>query len=293
MRILRFWIALVVTMLLVPNSTAQTTKPKADMSKAIERYQNAILDAERTLRSNLEKASAKSKDKASSAKIAYESDRFEKCREVPNCIQTKEYSRARNAAIAALAAQFEPVIQAQRTAKNPDDADELEKEYAKLVKQGRGFGLAIPDPATSPLVVIRSRQGDLVLEPVDPTKFGSKVTLSKYVRGRPSQVWRVERGEDGFAFRNSVEGLYLHIPASSGAEGEKMVLWRPEGQPNIHFSWKADERLSEVVLVSSLNDLLLTSKEINEKGVINTFLTQEKKLKQIPAAQVWKLEVQK
>ena len=293
MRTLRFSIALGVAMIAMSVGTAQETKSKVDMTKAIDRYHNAILDAERALRGNLEKASAKSKDKAVLAKIAYESDRFEKHREVPTCVVTKEYVRSRNAAIAALATQYEPVIQAQRTAKKLDAADEYEKDYSILVKKARGFGLAIPDPATSPLVVIRSRDGDLVLEPLEPSKFGSRVTLSKYVRGRPSQVWRVERGEEGFAFRNSVEGLYLHVPASSGAEGEKLVLWRPEGQPSIHFSWKADERLREVVLVSSLNELLLTSKEINEKGVIKTLLTQEKKLKEITAAQVWKLEVQK
>ena len=71
-----------------------------------------------------------------------------------------------------------------------------------------------------------------------------------------------------------------------------MVLWRPEYRPpNKHFSWKANERVHEVVLVSCFNELVLTANEVTERGVIQTLLTQEKQQESSPTTQVWTIEV--
>ena len=267
--------------------------PEKELPKAVERFEKAISDAERNLRGSIDKVIAKTKDKATIAKIAYEYGRFDKSREVPSIVPTKDYIRARDSAIAALGSQFEPAIKARRAAKETVAADKLELEYAKLVKGARGFGLAVPNPANLPFVVIRNKDGE-VLEPIDPKKGGSLIAVTKHVPGRQSQAWRLERGEDGFAFRNAAGGLYLHVPASSQTEGERMILWTSgDNPPNKHFCWKADEHLREVLLDSCFNELTLTVKEINEKGVVRNLLVQEKKIENNSFSQVWKLEIQK
>jgi len=273
-------------------ASALTAAPPDDLKRAGEGFEKAVTDAEGKLRASLTAAGEKAKDKAAKVKVAYQVEQFDKFRELPTCVPTKEYTRARDAAIKELASRYEPAVKSLR-AKDPDGADELEGEYAALVKKARGFGLAVPDPSTNPVVVIRCKAGDGVLEAVDPKAAGSKVVVSKFARGRASQLWRVERGDGGFALRSAAGSGYLHVPAGSQTEGERLVLWDME-TANANFSWKAEERLREVVLVSCFNELALTKKEITEKGQVGTYLVQDKKgKKKAPPEQVWTIEVQK
>ncbi|QEL20536.1 RICIN domain-containing protein [Limnoglobus roseus] len=266
--------------------------PDAVLKSTVERFEKSIADAEGKLRANLDKALTRAKDRAAREEIAYQIEQFDKVREVPAGIPTKEYVQSRDTAISALASQFETRIKSLRSAKKTAAADDLEGEYAALVKKARDFGIAMPDPAPTPLVVIRNKASGGVLEAVDPKRGGSKVLVANYVQGRVNQVWRLERGAGGVAFRSAGGNLYLHVPASSQTEGEQLVLWGPE-KVNEHFSWKGQERLREVSLVSCFNGLALSSKVITEKGQTATYLTQEKLPEKPTVDQVWKIEVQK
>ena len=277
---------------LILPAAAPPSDPK--LKKSVEQFEKSMADADKQLRSSLVKASDKAKDKATFTKIEYEFNRFEKTKELPTVVPVKDYLRMRDAAVTALASKYEPAIKALRAGKNASDADELEQEYAEVLKKGRGFGLALPaDPSLKPLVVIRSKDGQ-ALEPVDPKRAGSFVILAKYVRGKPNQAWYLDRGESGVVFRTALGDLCLHVPAGTRNPGDRLVLWGPEvSPPNDSFSWKVEERLREAMFASAYNDLVLSTREVNEKGVLNVYLTQETAEKMPPAAHLWKIELVK
>lgn len=289
-----------IAVLAAAAAVAGSAPPEKDFKVIAEKFEKAVKDAEVGLKANLEKAAAKAKDKdkVAAAKIAYEAERFDKYRELPSSLSNKEskdYLRARDAAVAALTFHYDTQIKALRAAKKTATADEFEHDFGRLLKAARGFGLAVPDPGPRPFVVIRAKDGDAVLEPLDPRKSGTKIALTKYVRGKQSQLWTMERGEDGLAFRAVLgNGLYLHVPGSSTTEGEQLMLYVPgDRPPNVHYCWKADEQAREVILASSFNGLAMATKEVTEKGVLRTLLVQEKKPNVVPSAQVWKIEVPK
>jgi hypothetical protein len=278
--------------LIVATSVLTGAQPEGNFKTVDERYLKAISDAEEKLFANLNKVLAKAKDKPAREKIAYEIEQFKKYKLIPAGVPTKDYVRARDAAITALASQYEPAIKAQRAAKNSDEADTLEKNYGTLVKNARGFGIAIPDPASRPFVIIRNVAENAVLEAIDPKRSGSRLTVAKYARGKPGQIWRLEQGEGGVAFRSTLSNLCLHVPAGTRTEGDRLILYGPESL-NAHYSWTADEQLREVVFVSCFNDLVLSVKEITEKGQVGTFIIQEKRSEEKPARQYWKIELAK
>lgn len=278
-------------------ATADATEK--ELEQATARCEKAIAKAEADFRETLAKAASKSKDRAAQVKLTYQLERFEKLKDVQTIAQAREYWRAREAALADLARVYEPAIRARRSGKLHessdlfDSANLLERKQSELVKAARGFGLAVPDPEKEPIVVVRNVESGCVLEPTDPKGWSSRIEVNKYVRGKASQLWKLERGEEGISLKTA-GGMHLHVPAGSTADGEKLVLWRCDERPTSKsFCWNVDESLREIVLLSALNGFALSSAEVAERGILKTYATQTKKAEKRIPSQVWKIEVVK
>jgi hypothetical protein len=264
----------------------------AEIEKAKTKFEKDIAKAEETFLANFDKAISKAQtggNKALTEKLTFEREQFAKSHIVPTALPSDTYLRQRNQAIAALQTAYKPRIADLTKAKKFDELMATEDTLSELLTTARGYGLAFPDLETHPIFLIENPITGLVIDTTE-NGSGSLVAVPKVGKSRPAQCWRLYREEKGFIVRNVGSGNGFHVPGGSRDAGTTVVMWSvdPTKGAGTWSLFKLTETHREVVIESTLNDLILTATERKEKGVTTTYITQEKKEAKVLPSQTWK-----
>jgi len=202
---------------LVTPAGAQPDRQMAALAKAKEKFETEISKADDALIGSLDKALTKAKssgNKALAEKVAYERDLFVNQRIIPTTVPTAAYVKQRSQATAVLLSVYRPAIAALSKAKKDDEAVALESALSDLLKAARGYGLALPDLASRPPVIIESKATGLVLESRKDGR-GELMLREKVGRRNALQCWFLDRDEKGYVITNAQtkESLYVTLAA--------------------------------------------------------------------------------
>jgi hypothetical protein len=274
-------------------SAAAQEKPAAVMERAKAKFEADMAKLDVTLLVGLDKAiAAKTTDKATVQKLTYEREVFVKSRIVPATFPGgATYARGRNAATTALEAAYLSAARELSRSKKADEAAAAEDALGELLKAARGYGIAVPDLEAKPVFVVESKAFPGQVIDTAEKGSGALVLGAKVGRRKPTQCWQLEREDGGYVVRNLGSGYAFHVPAGSKTAGTGLVVWSSdkakETSPSSLF--RLDEVRRDVAFGSAFNGLVLTATERKEKGVTTVAVTQEKKEKAPPPAQLWTL----
>jgi hypothetical protein len=271
---------------------SKTEKAKSDFESEIKRIDGVLI---KRIDDVLLK---KTLDKTLQQKLNYERPLFINQHLVPTAITTDVYLLQRNKAIKTVKEVYLKTINDLKKELKKTEAEALENELNKLLKDNRGYGLAFPDLESnpSPLFQIENRDSGLVID----TEFkegGGRLVLApkeKDVRNKPSQCWSLEREEQGFMIRNVKSKGTFFVGHESREPGVSLMVGafverRDETRPAAFYRMISIRQ--EVVIEATSAELILTATEKKNKGVTTVFVTQEKMDKDTSptAAQTWKL----
>jgi hypothetical protein len=301
----RTMIRSIVSSLVLGSGLAGTVDAQQDQAlvNARKKFEEEIAKLDKSLVVKMEKASDAAKkngDKALFQKLSYERQQFVTQHLVPT--EANTYLQDRSRATVAIMKVYQTAINKLTKEKKFQEAAAVEDVLDESLKSSRGYGLAFPDLDMNRklMFMIENKESGLVVD----TEHGdgrARLVLTPKEKGgksKPTQCWRLEREEKGFAISNVKSDSYWHAPfdpAGAGALPGSFVdveSWRDKTTLEIGASsvYRFSSTRKEIVIEATLSDLILTATSKAVKGATTTFVTQEKKNDKMPTeAQIWKL----
>jgi hypothetical protein len=275
-------------------AAAQPDRAEA-LAKAKAKFEQDVSKAEDALIAGMDKALAKASNKTAAEKLTYERELFVNQRIVPTLVPAGAYVKQRSQATAALEAAYLPAIRDLRKATKDEEAAALESALGDLLKAARGYGLALPDLARRPPLVIENKATGLVLEP-DSKNAGHLALVPKQGKRRPAQCWYIDRDPKGYVFVNASTGRAICLYGSSTVNGVPVTpLSTGKIDPQKDVPERSLFQLTESgreVLISpgpkgEAGDRVLAASEKKQKGVTVHEPWPEKKGRRPAPNQLW------
>ena len=271
------------------------------LAKAKTKFEQDVSKAEDVLIASMEKAQTKAQaagNKAAAEKLTYDRELFVSQRILPTTVPTAAYLKVRSQAVTALGAVYQPVIKELTKAKKTEEAEALENALSALLKSARGYGLAVPDLAARPLLVIENKAlVGQVIETVNAEfGYGEAVLAAKAGKRKPLQCWRLEREEKGYTIQSAgaaVKAMCATTKVDAGKVVPGLMTYKLDTQKETpdRFLFQLTENRSEVLIVSSAkgesSGYVLATVEKKVKGVTVHELTLEKKETPPKPNQLW------
>ncbi|QJW94500.1 RICIN domain-containing protein [Frigoriglobus tundricola] len=262
------------------------------LARAKAKFELDIEKAEKALAESLDRAEKKARDagkKADVDKLLYERDLFNAQRIPPTVIASAAYLKQRAQAVAALEAVYLPAIKELSKAKKGDEAEALETALSDLLKTARGYGLAVPELALHPQLLIENKASGQVLEAAKDGQ-GELYLAAKVGKKKPGQCWYLERDETGYTVKNVQSGRCLQVGNGFSAGTAK---FDPKRDAADRVLFEVTEVRREVLIVSQvksgLNGYVLTVVEKKQKGVTTYELQMDRKDAPPAPNQLWTL----
>ncbi len=268
-----------------PDRTEALARAKTKFEHDIEKAENALVES-------MDRAEKKARDagkKADADKLVYERDQFNAQRILPTVIAPTAYLKQRAQAVAALETAYLPAIKELTKAKKGDEAEALETALSDLLKAARGYGLAVPELAQHPQVLIENKASGQVLE-AEKDGRGELYLAAKVGKKKPNQCWYLEREEKGYTVKNVQTGRSLHV-GNGFSVGTFKVDPKKDTPDRVLFELNEVRRevLIASLIKSGLNGYVVTVVEKKQKGVATFELQMDPKEAPPAPNQLWAL----